>query len=90
MANAKSGKLYGSLTNFVVTAGILIIHLNRHVVANVLNVDLESLVEDGGLASAVLSSSSKLLLASCDFAVGVHLSEGLRVTCETSFDDCQG
>ena len=81
MANAERGKLYGGISNFIVTAGILIEAFDRHVVTNVLHVDLKSLVPDGGLSSSLLCSSPELLLASAYFAIGVHLAEGLRVSC---------
>ena len=87
---AKGGQLDGGLTNFVVATDILIEHFNGQVVANVLHINVEGLVPDGGLASTVLHCCLEHLLTSRDLHVRVHFTEGLGVACETGLDDGEG
>jgi len=81
LADAESRKLESSLANFVVCTNILVENLEGDVVTHVLHIDVEGLVPDGSLTSAVLDSSLELLLACCDLDIWVHLTESLGITC---------
>ena len=75
----KGGKFYDSDTNLIIRAGILVVNLQLHIVADILDIDLECLIPHGSLACAILRSGFEVLLASLYFDIGVHLAEGLRI-----------
>ena len=77
-------------TNNVVGADVLIVHLKGNVVANILDINVESLVPDGGLSGTVLCLGLELLLASRNLDVRIHLAEGLRIARQSSLDHGQG
>ena len=81
VVDAEGGELDGGDTDNVVAANILVVHLDRQIITDVLDINVEGLVPDGGLASSVLDVSLEVLLARNDLYVGVHLSEGLHVAC---------
>jgi len=60
------------------------------IVTDVLDINVEGLVPNGGLASAILDVGLELLLARRDLDVGVHLAEGLRITRQSRLDHRQG
>ena len=56
------------------------------IVTDVLDINVEGLVPNGGLASAILDIGLELLLARRDLDVGVHLADEIRVAGELSLN----
>jgi len=81
VADTKSGELEGDFADNVISADILVVNLDGHIVTDVLDIDIESLIPDWRLASALLGLRPELLLARSDLDVRVHLAEGLRIAC---------
>ena len=90
VADTQSRQLELDFTNNIVSADILIVDLESNVVANILNINVESLVPDGGLSCTVLCLGFELLLACRNLDVRVHLAEGFRIACQSSLDHGQG
>jgi len=81
VADTQSRQLELDFTNNIVSTDILIVHLESNVVANILDIYVESLVPDGGLSCTLLCFGLELLLACRNLDVRVHLAEGLRIAC---------
>ena len=90
VADAEGRKLEASLANNIITANILVKDLQGNIVADILHIDVECFVPDGSLAGTLLCLRFKVLLARSNLDVGVHLAEGLRVTCQPRLNHGQG
>ena len=80
IADTKSRELESSFTDLIICTRILVVNDQCHIVANILNVDIECLVPDRCLASTILGLGSKLLLARLNLHIRIHFAERLRVT----------
>ena len=90
VSDAKSRQFHSGLADNIIIDNILFHDLDGQIVTNVLDIDLEGLIPNWGLASAVLGVGLELLLTSRDFAVWVHLTECLCVTCQFGLNHSQG
>ena len=90
VSDAKSGQLDSGLADNIIIDNIRFHDLDGQIVSNGLDIDLEGLVPNWGLASAVLGVGLELLLTSRELAVRVQLTECLRVACQSSLNDSQG
>ena len=80
-ADTQRRQLELTLADSIVRADILIQNREGNVVANVLHIDVECLVPDGGLSATVLCLGPELGLAGLNFHVRVHLAKGFRIAC---------
>ena len=77
-------------TNFVVDTYILVNYFDRYFIANILYIYLKCLVPDGVFTSFVLYRCLELLLTRSNLHERIHFSNCLCVTCDASFDYCEG
>lgn len=87
--HAQRAQLDYGLANEVTGGYIFIKHGDRHVIANIFDIDVEDLVPLGCLTGALESSSAYLLLSGFDLAPWVHLAEPFCITRQFCFDDAQ-
>ena len=80
LSDTEGGQLEGGLTNLVIRAGILVEHFDVNIVTDVLDINVEGLVPDGGLTCTILHERLEVLLTGRDLTVRVHLTECLGVT----------
>ena len=63
--------------------------MQLHIIANVLDVDVEDLLPLGSLAGTLESASAQFLLASLDLDPGVHFAKPLCVAGQCGLNDVQ-
>jgi hypothetical protein len=76
-------------TDSIIVSDIFIEHLDEHIVTNVLNFDVVSLVPFGRLSCVLLHGCLECLLPVVDNAERVHLSEELRVAGQTRLNNSE-
>jgi len=76
-------------TYSVIVGNIFIEYLDEHIVADILNFDVISLVPLGHLARILLDGRLECLLPVVDNAEGVHLSKELSITGQTCLDNSE-
>ena len=88
LSHAKRGKFDCGLSNKIAITHVFVKNFEVHVIADVLDIDLEKLVGPFRCFAGVLHGlCTDALLASVDHDVGVHLAESLGVARELSFED---
>jgi len=86
---AERGALDLSGTDGVVGSHVFIENFQPHIVSDVLDVYLVSLVPDGGLSSVVLDSRLITLLSVLDDAEGIHFTKPLSIASELSLHNSE-
>ena len=69
--------------------GVLLPHLNCHVVTDVLNVDVHDFLPPGIFTSVILSLGFVLVVAGRDLAVRVHLGKSVHIAGKAGLMDVQ-
>ena len=76
-------------TDSVVVGDVFIEYFDEHVIANILDLDVESLVPFRCFSRVLLHKRLECLLTVVDHAEGVHFAEELGVAGETGLDDSE-
>jgi len=76
-------------TYSVIVGNIFIEYLDEHIVADILNFDVISLVPLGSFSRILLDGRLECLLPVVDNAEGVHLSKELSITGQTCLDNSE-
>ena len=85
-AYTQGGQLDRGFADQVAGGYIFIEDLDCHVITDILDVELESLLPARGLTSTLESTSSELLHTTLKDAVRVHLTEELSISCKLGLD----
>ena len=89
VSDAETGKFERSLANQIACSDIFVQNLDFKIIADILDVEVESLLPSWGLSSALESSSTELLHARLHHTVRIHLTEELSVSSQTSLDNLE-
>lgn len=74
--------------NYVTVSDIFVEYLKKHIITNILYINVDKFTRPcGGFSSIISSLCSDSLLTGAYDHVRIHLTESLGITCQFSLDD---